>query len=175
MDQILPYGDRGPFHCLPYDNRGPRVFDLVARRIKRTNPCLVVEHVGSTAVPGCPGKGFIDVLVMVPSVDDLTDTAIAVQREGFAEHDYGQGYPGARGTVKIDSALFRIHIQIVPCDSQKAEEMIAFRELLRHDPELVARYARQKQALIESGRNGNPEYTAGKTEVIRSALRSYRE
>jgi GrpB-like predicted nucleotidyltransferase (UPF0157 family) len=175
MDQILPYGDRGPFHCLPYDNRGPRVFDLVARRIKRTNPCLVVEHVGSTAVPGCPGKGFIDVLVMVPSVDDLTDAAIAVQREGFAEHDYGQGYPGARGAVKIDGALFRIHIQIVPRDSQKAEEMIAFRELLRHDPELVARYARQKQALIESGRNGNPEYTAGKTEVIRSALRSYRE
>jgi GrpB-like predicted nucleotidyltransferase (UPF0157 family) len=142
----------------------------VARLIKRTDPRLAAEHVGSTAVPGCPGKGFIDGLVIVPTADDLVEASGAVQRVGFAEHDYGQGYPGARGAVNIDGRLFRIHIQIVPRGSKKAQEMIAFRELLRHDPELVARYAGQKQALIERGHDRNPEYTAGKSEMIRSAL-----
>jgi GrpB-like predicted nucleotidyltransferase (UPF0157 family) len=172
MHQVLPYGDRGPFLFLPYDDRAPLVFDLVARLITRTDPHLALEHVGSTAVPGCPGKGFIDVLVMVPTADDLGGASRAVQRVGFSAHDFGQGYPGARGAVKVDDSLFRIHIQIVPRHSQKAHEMTAFRELLRHDPELVTRYARQKRALIQGGHVRNPAYAEGKSDVILAALRS---
>ena len=48
--------------------------------------------------------------------------------------------------------------------------MIAFRELLRQDPELVTRYASRKQALIDSGHDRNPAYTEGKSEVIQAIL-----
>lgn len=65
---LLPYGDRGRFQYLPYDERSPRVFQLVADLIEHEDDHLAVEHIGSTAVPGCPGKGFIDVLVLSGSL-----------------------------------------------------------------------------------------------------------
>jgi len=170
-DNVLPYSDRGRFEYLPYDERAPLVFRLVADLIQHEDESLALEHVGSTAVSGCPGKGFIDALVLVSSDNQLPGALQAVERAGFAEHDFGQGYPGARGAVRLDAALFRVHLQIVSRDSAKAHEMIAFRELLKGDPQLVMRYVSRKQRLITSGRDRNPEYTEGKGEVIEKALR----
>jgi GrpB-like predicted nucleotidyltransferase (UPF0157 family) len=173
-DYVQPYGDRGAFQCLPYDPRALDVFRCVASLIVDADESLVVEHVGSTAVPGCPGKGFIDVLVLAPTQDYLMQAPKAVEGIGFTGHDFGQGYPGARGLVRLDGTDFRVHIQIAPRDSAKAREMLAFRDLLRCDPDLLARYAERKQQLIDAGIDRNPEYTSGKNDLIRDALRKAR-
>jgi GrpB-like predicted nucleotidyltransferase (UPF0157 family) len=49
--------------------------------------------------------------------------------------------------------------------------MLAFRELLRVNQDLLRRYAERKEALIKMGRDKNPEYTAGKNDLIEAALR----
>lgn len=52
-----------PAACLPYDPRAPDVAGRISQMIRERLPRVVVEHVGSTAVPGCAGKGVIDLLI----------------------------------------------------------------------------------------------------------------
>jgi GrpB-like predicted nucleotidyltransferase (UPF0157 family) len=146
----------------------------VASLILDEDESLIVEHVGSTAVGGCPGKGYIDVLVLVSHENQFAATSEAVRRIGFAEHDFGQGCPGARGVVEFGGTPFRVHIQILLQDSTKAREIIAFRELLKNDPDVLATYGARKQQLIAAGIDRNPEYTNGKSDLIRDALQRRR-
>jgi GrpB-like predicted nucleotidyltransferase (UPF0157 family) len=171
MYPVLPYGDRGPFECLPYDERSPFVFQLVANMLQPEDQRLRLEHVGSTAVPGCPGKGYIDAIVLTVNDVQLGEAIQAVKQAGFTDHDFGQGYPGARGGVRFDGVLFRVHLQILPSDSSKTREMLTFRDLLKRDPQLQQRYVSRKRSLIASGRDINPSYTEGKSKVIVEALR----
>ncbi len=170
-NHVQAYGDRGEFELLPYDPGFPRVFGLLVSLIRDEDERLVVEHVGSTAVPGCAGKGVIDVLILVHGEDQLLDASRVIQHIGFENHDFGQGYPGARGAITYDGTLFRVHIQILPQGSAKAREMWDFRELLRDDSELLAQYEARKHSLITAGINRNPEYTNGKNSLIQGALR----
>jgi GrpB-like predicted nucleotidyltransferase (UPF0157 family) len=52
--------EQAPAACLPYDPRAQEVARKVARMIDHQLPDITVDHVGSTAVPGCAGKGEID-------------------------------------------------------------------------------------------------------------------
>jgi len=171
--QVQAYGDRGDFAFLPYDPRSPDAFQLVASAIHAEAGGLTVEHVGSTAVPGCGGKGFIDVLVLASRENQILGATRMIQRIGFVEHHYGQGYPGARGAVRYDGTQFRVHIQILPKSCAKAREMLDFRELLKNDPELLTQYLARKRSLITAGINRNPAYTNGKSGLIEDALRRF--
>jgi GrpB-like predicted nucleotidyltransferase (UPF0157 family) len=52
--------EQAPAACLPYDPRAQEVARKVARMINHQLPDITVDHVGSTAVPGCAGKGVIE-------------------------------------------------------------------------------------------------------------------
>ena len=70
-----PAGDRPDLPILPYERRvahvsawDPRTVDVAATissMVRRRRPDLAVEHIGSTAVPGLPGKGIVDLSVEV--------------------------------------------------------------------------------------------------------------
>jgi GrpB-like predicted nucleotidyltransferase (UPF0157 family) len=55
--------EQAPAACLPYDPRAQEVARKVAGMSKHQLPDITVDHVGSTAVPGCAGKGVIDLLI----------------------------------------------------------------------------------------------------------------
>ena len=63
-----PRAHRGPIHLVPLDAMWPRQYAEVAARMRQAlGPvAAVVEHVGSTSVPGLAAKPFIDVLLLVP-------------------------------------------------------------------------------------------------------------
>jgi GrpB-like predicted nucleotidyltransferase (UPF0157 family) len=78
FEQILPVV--GPYASRPavyrdYDPRAADVARLVAASIYDHLPKLVVEHVGSTSVPGCAGKGIVDLMIAV------ADAEMAVVKE----------------------------------------------------------------------------------------------
>jgi GrpB-like predicted nucleotidyltransferase (UPF0157 family) len=52
--------EQAPAACLPYDPRAQVVARKVARMINYQLPEITMNHVGSTAVPGCAGKGVIN-------------------------------------------------------------------------------------------------------------------
>src|SRR5438552_15691600 len=61
----------GTYHNSPavfrgYDPRAAEVAQKIGELITTQLLTLIVEHVGSTAVPGCAGKGIVDLMVLYP-------------------------------------------------------------------------------------------------------------
>jgi len=44
----------------PYDRRAPEVAECLRNKIESYLPEITIEHIGSTAIPDCPGKGVTD-------------------------------------------------------------------------------------------------------------------
>jgi len=47
-----------------FDSRAPEVARHVIQLIQEQIPSVTVEHIGSTAVPGCGGRGVIDLMIL---------------------------------------------------------------------------------------------------------------
>jgi GrpB-like predicted nucleotidyltransferase (UPF0157 family) len=60
---ILPY-TRQPVEFQEYAPRVPEVAQYVNDLIQAQIPSVTVEHIGSTAVPGCAGRGVIDLMIL---------------------------------------------------------------------------------------------------------------
>src|SRR5438132_646698 len=60
---IGPY-QQLPAACQDYDPRSVEVAEQIGQMILAQLPSLTVEHIGSTAVPGCAGKGIIDLMIL---------------------------------------------------------------------------------------------------------------
>src|SRR5579859_3483879 len=60
---IRPY-EYWPAACHEHDPRSADVARKVASLIEPHLPGAVVEHFGSTSVPGCAGKGIVDLMLV---------------------------------------------------------------------------------------------------------------
>jgi GrpB-like predicted nucleotidyltransferase (UPF0157 family) len=95
----------GPPACHDYDPRAGEVAGRVARLITARLPTVQVEHIGSTAVPGCAGKGIVDLMVLYPEGQlEAVKEALAVL--GFQRQTVGHLFPESRSA--IEGRLYRL-------------------------------------------------------------------
>lgn len=158
----------------PYDARCPAVAAIIADLIERAAPFVRVHHVGSTAIPGCDGKGVVDVLVTYPP-GRLTEARDAVDALGFQRQtNHPDPFPEERpvrvGAIRHDGDAFRIHAHVVAADSPEVAEQLGFRDRLRGDPALVAEYVAGKRAVLARGVRDSSGYNAGKNEFIKRVI-----
>ena len=167
--EVLPAGIR------PYDPRAADVFRRVAQMLTDRLPGLRVEHIGSTAVPGCAGKGYIDLLV--PVRDDAEREAVkAILAElGFQHQTIKEAFPETRpmrtGVLVHDGERFRLHIHVVPAASEEIDALLLFRDRLRADPALVQAYVDRKREIVAAGITGSPHYAIAKGGFVQGAIR----
>jgi GrpB-like predicted nucleotidyltransferase (UPF0157 family) len=133
------------------------VADRVIAIIRDSRPDLHVEHIGSTAVPGLPGKGIIDLGTEVEAADipGITEAMYAI---GFGPQPGPAPWPRTRpmhvGAVIDDGVEYRIHFHVHPRGTGALDKDLRFRDALRADPALTAGYARIKQEIVD--RAGGP-------------------
>src|SRR3977135_105197 len=65
MSQILPYAILSPAY-VEYDPATPAGAQHVVVVIEPAAPWAKAEHIGSTAIPGCAGKGIVDLVALYP-------------------------------------------------------------------------------------------------------------
>ena len=140
--RILPYSPtRAEFRA--YDPDVREVARLIRGAIQSVEPRLQVEHVGSTSVPGCGGKGIIDLAILYP--EELLTSAKAVldglgfQRQGGPE-PFPENRPMRVGCVEYRGRPFRVHAHVIALGSKEHDEMVWFRETLSRDSELRQSY-----------------------------------
>src|SRR5262245_26550990 len=75
----------GTVYLAPYDPDWPSQFSSHARRIREAlaEKVLLLEHVGSTAVPGLSAKPVIDVVLAVEDSADEASYVSALEEQGF--------------------------------------------------------------------------------------------
>jgi 5-(carboxyamino)imidazole ribonucleotide synthase len=163
----------GPYVRLPatvesWDPRTLEVAAAVTELIRERRPDLRVEHIGSTAVPGLPGKGIVD-LAIATAPSDVPVVAALLRELGFGPQTGPDPWPPSRpmlvGSIVRAGTTFRIHCHVLP-DSEELSRDVAFRDALLADPSLVEGYAMLKTGIVAGGTIEPHQYTYRKQAWI---------
>ena len=160
-----------------WDARGPAAANSMVRMLQTALPGIAIEHVGSTAVPGCDGKGIIDLMLLIPD-GRLSEVCSIVDGMGFQPQSGGKRHPDTRpmreGSLTFDGSVFRLHVHLIPESSAEVDRLRKFRDRLAANSELVMLYVEQKRRLVDAQISDRSTYTLGKKAFIESVLKSER-
>lgn len=158
-----------------YDPRCPAVAARVAALILAQLPGVAVEHVGSTAIPGCDGKGVVD-LMLLYGPGGLDAARRTLDEMGFqryiAPHAFGEDRPVRIGSLTYEGETFRLHVHVIAADAAEVAVQRRFRDALRANPALVAAYVATKRAALLSGVRDSNEYNEQKDPFIQGVVRN---
>jgi GrpB-like predicted nucleotidyltransferase (UPF0157 family) len=160
---------RGPVVLASYSPDWPARFDDQAQLIHSAlgDRATLVEHVGSTSVPGLAAKPVIDICLAVADPAD--------------EHAYvrdltGAGYVlRAREPEWFEHRLLRreeprVNLHVFGVGCPEVERMLRFRDRLRDDSSDRARYEATKRDLAARHWETMQDYADAKIEVVEEIL-----
>ena len=164
IGELVPLA--GPVRIVDYDPEWPRLFEREAERVQAAlgDKVLLLEHIGSTSVPGLAAKPKIDMLLVVAdSADELAYVpdleaagyVLQVREPDWYEHRMFKGpdtdvnlHVYTLGCPEIDrELLLRNWLRSNASDRQLYER--TKRELARLDWKYMQNYADAKTAVVE--------------------------
>lgn len=123
-------------------------------------------------MPGLAAKPTIDVLVGVDSLEAARACFPALAELGYVHAPYLPEQ--MHWFCKPSPARREYHLHLVPTDSRRFRDELAFRDRLRADPGLAAEYAQLKRRLAARFETDREAYTEAKGEFVRRALDAQR-
>lgn len=177
----------------PYDPLWPASFAAQQREISEALGHLfpVIDHIGSTSVPGLAAKPVIDILIGLASDDLLNATIEPMTRLGytyFRKYEPGMPYrrffallgmpPGEAPPALVDigdpfvtggpiPSLVNIHVMVK--NTYHWKRHIAMRDFLRAHPLIAEAYAGLKIELSAREFGDTNEYNAAKDAFVKLA------
>lgn len=158
---------------VPYSPHWPAAFQQVQAALLAVfaGQPVVVEHIGSTAVPGLAAKPVIDVLLGAPALAVVESRLVALADAGFVYRPaYERELPDRRYFVRAAPRSLRVHLHAVEAGGRLWCAQLAFRDLLRSDAALRAGYQALKLRLAAVHAADKALYTAAKAPFIERAL-----
>ena len=132
-----------------------------------------VQHVGSTAVEGLETKPIIDIAMAVRSAEDIPRLRRPLEGLGYIYRG-DAGSDGGHLFVKESSPEVRTHhLHVVGVDDPQWRQWLLFRDKLRADDTLRARYSKLKKGLQERFTDDRKGYTDAKDAFVDSVLRPH--
>lgn len=156
---------------MPYDPSWPARFETERSALADATGEWItggIHHVGSTAVPGLEAKPIIDILVGVRDLDASRACFEPLARLGYtyapylAEemHWFCKPHPSRRTH----------HLHLIPVDSKRYHDELAFRDRLRDNPKIAGEYLDLKRSLASRFANDREAYTNAKAGFIGRVL-----
>ena len=164
--------ESGIVRVVSYDARWPGLFAAERTRVTEavaaaSLPDLVIEHVGSTSIPGLAAKPILDLAAGRQADVPAAVYVRALEAAGYIHRGDG-GLPGReffrRGELRSH------HLHLVEHEGDHWRRYIAFRDALRGDAMLRDQYAALKRALAEQYPRDREAYIAGKTAFVRGVI-----
>ncbi|WP_370961360.1 GrpB family protein [Amycolatopsis sp. cg9] len=152
-----------------YDPEWPALFEREATRIREVlgDRVVVLEHVGSTSVPGLCAKPIVDILLEVPDSDDEAAYVPALAAAGYRlvirEPDWEK-----HRCFKGPDTNINLHVYS-PGNGQTPRYRL-FRDRLRAHPPELELYAAKKRELAAKTWKYIGQYADAKTEVVEEIL-----
>ena len=158
-----------PITLAEYDSAWPVLYEREAARIRAAlaDRALLIEHVGSTSVPGLAAKPRIDVLVAVADSSDEASYVPALEDAGYVLHIREPGWHEHRAFTGLETDL-NLHVFSEGC--VEIERMLRFRDHLRGNKADRLLYERTKRALARRTWKYGQHYADAKTTIVEEIL-----
>ena len=156
-------------HLAPYDPTWPAQYAAEAAKIRAGlgRGALVLEHVGSTSIPGLSAKPIIDIVLGVADSTDEDAYVPALTAQGYRLHVREPEWHQHRLMKGADPV---VNLHIFTAGSSEIERMIAFRDRCRTHPEELTLYLETKQALAGQVWRHVQHYANAKAEVVEAII-----
>ena len=163
--------ESGTVRVVPYDPAWPSLFAAEADRIRQffaaAGLAVVLEHTGSTAVPGLAAKPIIDILAGYPE-GAIVAEYISVLTSAEYVHRGEQGIPGREFFRRGDPRSYHVHLTSI--GSAFWRDHLTFRDRLRADNALRDAYAVLKRDLAAQFPRDREAYIEGKGSFVNEVL-----
>lgn len=161
---------RGDVKVVPYSQDWPEFFEEERQILSHMFPeFIVIDHVGSTSVPGLCAKPLID---MVAAVGILT-VAVGIREKletlGY-EYRGGQGRDDRILYVKGPEECRTCMLHIVVYNGEEWNRLVFFRDYLRSHSDFVQEYCNLKKRLAEKYPHDRDAYKKEKNSFIEEIL-----
>ena len=158
---------------IPYNDSYPKLYQEEEQILKKIlGNDVLIEHIGSTAVPRLGGKGIVDIMIAVPR-DQMQSISDSVQKAGYEYKQSGGNKERIfhqRDENNINGDLVRFHLHITFPESNTWREDIAFRDYLRNNPEDAKHYAEIKKKAAKESNQSKEKYMVIKEPIIQAIL-----
>jgi GrpB-like predicted nucleotidyltransferase (UPF0157 family) len=159
----------GPIVIADYDPEWPRLYDREAARIRTAlgDHVLLLEHVGSTSVPGLAAKPRIDIVLVVASSADEPAYVPALEAAGYVLRIREPDWHEHRllGRADLD-----VNLHVFSPGAAEIERMLRFRDHLRANAADRELYEREKRELAQREWKYVQNYADAKTQIVEAIL-----
>ena len=174
-DQIIAatVGERQPLnstiYLAPYDPAWPSLFIRLAKQIREAlgDAILLLEHVGSTSVPGLSAKPIIDMVLAVADSSDESSYVKPLEEKGYTlrirEPDWHE-----HRLLKPPEVEGNLHVFSAGCE--EIERMLLFRDWLRTHADDRLLYEETKRELAARTWKYTQNYADAKAKVVQEIL-----
>jgi GrpB-like predicted nucleotidyltransferase (UPF0157 family) len=159
----------GPITLAEYDPTWPQLYAQQADRIRAAlgDRALLIEHVGSTSVPGLAAKPRIDIVLAVDDSSEERSYVPPLESVGYVLRIREPEWHEHR-VFKGPDVDINLHVFSAGC--VEIERMIRFRDHLRSNPGDRALYERTKRDLAGRTWRYMQHYADAKTELVEEIL-----
>jgi GrpB-like predicted nucleotidyltransferase (UPF0157 family) len=158
-----------PITLVDYDPSWPSLFEREAARIRAAlgERATLVEHAGSTSVPGLPAKPIIDIVLAVADSSDEEGYVPALEAAGYVLRIREPDWFEHRVFKGPDT---NVNLHVFTAGSPEIERMLRFRDHLRAHAEDRLLYERTKRELAAREWRYVQHYADAKSEVVETIL-----
>jgi GrpB-like predicted nucleotidyltransferase (UPF0157 family) len=159
----------GPVRLVDYDSAWPELYEHEAARIRQAlgDRALLVEHVGSTSVPGLTAKPIVDIVLAVADSADEAAYVPALEAAGYRLRIREPGWHEHRLLKGPDTD---VNLHVFTTGSSEVERMVLFRDWLRSAEDDRKRYASAKRSLAQRRWQHVQQYADAKTPVVEDII-----
>jgi GrpB-like predicted nucleotidyltransferase (UPF0157 family) len=154
-----------PIQLIEYSAEWPKLFAREAKRVRATlrDRVLMLEHAGSTSVPGLAAKPIIDMLLAVADSADEPAYAPAMESAGYVLRIREPQWHQHRLFKGPDTDI-NLHVYSFGCP--EIDKMLMFRDWLRSNDADRELYERTKRELAKQTWKYVQDYADAKTAVV---------
>jgi GrpB-like predicted nucleotidyltransferase (UPF0157 family) len=158
-----------PIQLIDYSAEWPALFAREANRVRATlgDRVLMLEHVGSTSVPGLAAKPIIDMILAVADSADEPAYVPAMESAGYVLHIREPEWHQHRLFRSHDTDI-NLHVYSFGCP--EIDKMLMFRDWLRSNDADRELYERTKRELAKQTWRYVQNYADAKTQVVEEII-----
>lgn len=166
---VAPTLLNGTISLAEYDPNWPHLFAREAARVRGAlgDRVLLLEHVGSTSVPGLAAKPRIDMLLALADTSDEAAYVPPMEAAGYVLHIREPEWHQHR-LFKGPGTDINLHVFSQGC--REIERMLLFRDWLRSHPAERQLYEQTKRELARRTWKYGQHYADAKTAVVKEII-----